>query len=367
MKTLFRIIIITAIAVIVACSKDNVDKPIKYRFIASASNSATGGVVIFSSFNGVDWKKHNSDLPKGFRFEKIIWAQKRLWAIKQPGCRADIPLLWTSTDGIKWQEVNHNITFSTAKRISDIYYHNGKFVLSGEGSYAFEGSFRYSTDGYNWSEPKIYTNVGFRDAIVRFRDKYISYGLGRGMGEEIKNKLMISDDLENWEMARTVIDGSFNDVVQKDGVLIASRNGVVKGGPADMNITELYASTDGNNWQQPAGLVCTKSPVSGAFEVYGSIFAGDDSFIGVGKAGEVAVSANGFTWSVSKITEFDLYGVCSGNNGYVVTATNVKGNKLITSESTDIIYYSKDLKSWRPVVTEKAIGGRKVFYVPVYQ
>ncbi|MCT4613645.1 MAG: hypothetical protein N4A49_02070 [Marinifilaceae bacterium] len=387
MKKNYLIILLISISTILSCEKnsdetkidsDQNDKPTEKQMgLITYVRSQSEGSIAYISKDGDNWEKKKTNLSAaGHRFKRIIYAQNKLWGLKDPGCSSKVPLLMTSTDGLNWEEVHTDIdpNRNVARKIYDIFYDTDykKFVLCAEGHNVFEGSFLYSFDGIKWTKPKVHPEVGSRNSLIKINNSlYISNG-NRAKGD--KSNVLISADLENWKKAECPYTSMWNNAIKVDNKIYASRSCVITG--PDSDIPQVVFTEDGVNWTRTDGNYNKPTVITNTGCTYPgikNITYSEEKKIWLAlctdKAGLIW-SDNGLNWE--KLGKFagpwleTNIGSAKGKLFATAFCTDVTKNYYDHKTEMAILYSSEDGKTWNPIIKAKGCGADCIMYLPIY-
>lgn len=362
---------------IVSCSKDEVEEkdyiPTEDQYgIVAYTRSQTEGVLAYISKDGKTWEKHKTNLKEtSHRFKTIVFAKSKLWGLKDPGCAKHVPLLMTSYDGINWTEVSTNISQDkVARRINDLYYDYDKkiFVLSAEGKNCFEGAFLTSKNGRKWSTT-IHSEVGSRCNLIKMDNgTYISVG-NKGMST-IKENILTSTDLVNWEAFECPHTSFWHVAIKVDDKLYAGRSSAIHGDKEAFK-PQFCSTTDGKTWDAAKGTF-DYNMAGDMFPGVKSLTYGNNIYVGLSEENKGIVrSEDGVNWEkAGKFAGPWLENYVAYANGLFIAGAfcvDVTKNKYLHNVEMDIIYYSANGKDWIPAVNTKGCGVDFIRKIPIYQ
>jgi hypothetical protein len=228
--------------------------------------------TLFSSLDGVTWDSHHWPTTA---INNIYFGNGLFLALKVGST------LLTSTDAVNWVER------PCGKQINEVAYGNGLFVGAAD-----EGGIVESTNGKNWIESQL--------APILYDVTGIAYGNGRFVVVSLYQGLMWSSDGVNWstkDLGATLLH-----VCYGNGLFIAlgfSNEGLS---------TDVYTSSDGENWQKRTTGTVDLSRVG----------FGHNQFIAVGNDGTVMSSTDGMAWNLRQpAMPSKLNGITYANGQFV--------------------------------------------------
>jgi D-alanyl-D-alanine carboxypeptidase len=159
--------------------------------------------------------------------------------------------LWTSTDGINWKKENINLPWPKREG-QDVVKFKNKILLIGGVNYSTKERFNdvwSTTDGYHWT--LLAKNTAWEPRwdmeISEFNNKLWLTG-GMTSVAKIFGDEWVTEDGINW---RQVYQDAPFGKRQGHGAIASNGNLILIGGIRDTNDTdgEIWATTDGVNWQ----------------------------------------------------------------------------------------------------------------------
>ncbi len=189
--------------------------------------------------------------------------------------------------------------------VTGIAYGNNRYV-------AITGSkILVSTDGMKWSERANYYHSGSNYAIAYGNGKFI---LTDGGGSKGKSSIIqVSTDGISWEKAAFKPKSSNRKRPYLSGIIYAGDRFIAAG-------SGIYASPDGLDWQQEAGVADTS---------LNAIAYGDNGYVAIGKSGNIVISSDGKSWKIIKSSILDdLYVITYGSEKYIAVG---RGGAMIIS------------------------------------
>ncbi len=245
--------------------------------------------VLFSSPDGVDWKRQSS-IPITNVLD-IIYAGGQFVAVGDWGGIA------TSKDGISWTRRTSGVD----KHLASIAYSGNRYVVSGQ-----FGVLLYSNDGISWTSLK----TGLSSHISS-----VAYGSGLFVAVTQDATVLTSSNGITWKQASLRLYP-----LQAQAVIYGDKGFVI--GASGQNAVLLH-STDGNNWTR------TYEAIGQA--AFRSLFWDVDRYLAV-NGSEIVESKDGKVWSsVVSGTTKPLFKLASGGGATIIVASD--GSGLIVSRT----------------------------------
>ncbi|MCT4614274.1 MAG: hypothetical protein N4A49_05285 [Marinifilaceae bacterium] len=378
MNRLFFLILFLNVIIFSSCSKDDDSEYIPtnddYNYIAYAYKK-NQGIVAFISNDGKVWNMNKTNISfNDYKFKRIIYAESKLWALKDYRSNKDCPLLMNSTDGLNWEEVNTNLSTEdkTNKNIYDIFYdkEKKKFILCTEGATEDIGAFLYSDNGTKWSDLLTHNNVGARKSITKLNNNlYISTG-NKGKYQRIDN-ILISSDLINWTKSENPFGDNWNNSIKAGDNILVSRPSIL--GNSNEKHPQICLSSDGVKWEKTQGTIdyninyrSSDCLYPGIIELcYGNgiYMALSDNLKGLLR------SEDGLNWkSAGKFADKWKETTVSFHNDLFFAGASTydnNTNSFNSDENVEILYISKDGLKWEPVINSKACSIDYINYLPL--
>lgn len=320
------------------CVQDNL-------FVFSA-NPPSGEGQIFTSADGISWRRREITLPKPF------------FPLKSAHGRVvDLAGRISSTDLTQWQQFQvplfpHEATNDssiTSKILSDVTYGTSNYVLFGIASFqisGYPGPFpptslafakgpdlnsleRIDRSGASLGKPNVAEKDGTVVIVNPYPDVPIPFLISTNSGAAFSPVDLPPDS----SGLLTVAYAQQQFVaVGRNGKILHSRDGAVWLRSSTDATNDLFAVTFGNGHWIAAGtngtaLVSTNGesfqahPSGTASTIY-SVAFGAAGFIAVGQDGTVLKSADGEQWDTQQLETGDLYGIAYGDGNYVTVGTN---------------------------------------------
>ena len=71
--------------------------------------------------------------------------------------------VWSSTDGVNWNEATANAAFSGRAGLTSFVFNNAMWVIGGDANGSFLNDAWFSTDGVHWTEANASASFAGRD------------------------------------------------------------------------------------------------------------------------------------------------------------------------------------------------------------
>jgi hypothetical protein len=201
----------------------------------------------------------------------------------------DAGAMASSTNGVDWTAFNSRLTTNT---INDICWGNGMFAAATDG-----GEILTSPDGSQWAlqQPGAVSSLS---GIAFGGGAFVAVGSSGSAPMALS-----STDGSTWTSS-TPGQVTPTCVTYANGSFLAVGNGAMVASPDGLNWSTVNASSVGDlNLER----VCYAH----------------QTFVGVGKSGEIATSTNGLDWVVeTSWTDFNLFDVAYGSDTFVVVGDN---------------------------------------------
>lgn len=251
----------------------------------------------------------------------------------------------TSTDGLYWSIQDANVNMQNPYNYRNqgergnllfVEYQNGRFLTGGEW-----GTFRYSTDGYNWVPVNFSGDLNLDASLTG-----VTYGQGKYVVVGNGYFVATSTDLVNWTKARLPFTPYLNYNIGGSlptGNLHANLTTVVYNPTTNtfaiggFNRT-YFTSTDAITWVDRRDNTGLKELIHGI----NHLSIGDNGkFVYVGTNSMVGTSTDGIRWGGSGITGNILFNTVNALSYSVQTGLYVISNGACFSTSTDLWHWNR--------------------------
>lgn len=218
--------------------------------------------------------------------------------------------VWTSDDGLTWNEVPTGSTFERAVLRAAVRTEDGYVAAGMDGSFGYIGSAGIwrSADGVAW-RPAFSVGYGQYDAVIEHlasaNGRLVAVGRPPINGYSGQPMVWVSDDADHWEALDDTSTG------------MGTIDGIVAGGPGFVaaGSTGVWTSADGDTWTRAS--VPAPDP-TGAWRA--RVAVGDDGRIVVGGAGgRLYATDDGVTWTAHELSATDASGGVPGIIGLAAT------------------------------------------------
>ncbi len=256
----------------------------------------------------------------------------RLWIIggqKNTGLLNDV---WSSLDGVNWEEMTSSAPFSKRSLHTATVYDNKIWVIGGADDSDGLADVWYSANGYEW-------NLATSNAAFGPRSNHVTMVFDRKLwviagndGELRLNDVWYSSDGSHWTMAT---ENAFNQAKSHHRSLAFQNKMWVIGGLDD---SEVYSSSDGFHWY----LENSKAPFGNRYGQQEIVFKNKMWLVGGGKRSGASekdawYSTNGKTWK--KATEYTGITPISGHSiGTLENKLYIIGGWTDDSDDTNTVW-----------------------------
>lgn len=254
----------------------------------------------------------------------------------------------SSTDGVTWTEVSHNLTIPTTK-IVRLRYTNGKyFAIGGDGTSNGYTYISYSTDGSTWTNLSTNTLGQYTKDIIWSGNQYL-LSITQSNGTAY---VYSSTDLTTWSARTTRTPAAQFNNVYYNSFAVSGTSVIAVGETYDAQYSKYvpyyaYSSNRGTNWTN--GTIGPNGGASAVNKRAKAIASNGSTWVMIGTGGMLYTSTNMSTWtSQTSGTTADLYSIeyANGNfvisgNGLVLTSTNATTwtNRTVPVVANDSILY----------------------------
>lgn len=212
---------------------------------------------IWSSTDGANWvlEKQHAPFSARAKHEVLVYDNALYLIGGEEGVgtgggmryKSDV---WRSTDGVKWQYLASTSPFNGG-------FDTGEAIVFNNKIWMFDGSARFglnltvwtTTNGVAWEEVSVNPSIGtlMRHTVYHFNDKLFIYGGTKDYGSSYTNEIWSSEDGYNWtlESPSTVMVAQWFPNIVRHGNKLFMTNGTVS---IEENYNTVYSSNDGVNW-----------------------------------------------------------------------------------------------------------------------
>jgi hypothetical protein len=273
--------------------------------------------------------------------------------------------VWTSADGLSWDEVQTGSTFATAVLRAVVRTDDG-YVVAGagwEGSASGGGAAIWrSTDGLEWRPAVSIESAEHADVIERLafaNGRFVALGrqiMGSAAGQPM---IWVSDDADHWEWVTGVATTDMGSV----GRVVAGGPGFVAIGSAG-----VWTSADGDAWSRAL------MPASYASGAWSAKLAGgrDGRIVIAGAGGQLYVSDDGDAWMAHELPADGsdraprILNLAATSWGYAALTASMAPIDDTLRRSSTLLWTSRDGTTWMPhdlpmAVDPGTVAGARLF------
>lgn len=215
---------------------------------------------LWSSSDGINWTEevpntHPNSFIGRIAHTSVVFNDK-IWVIGGQRFNAEIfdaeilNDIWSSSDGINWKKEVDNAPFSKRYEHTSVVFKNKIWVIGGRGENHYENDEVWSSvDGINWvletDNPPFLSRFGHTNVV--FDDKiWIIAGINsvQGTGKGVLNDVWSSADGKKWRVA--TLDAGFSKREGHSSAVYKDKIWVIAG---DLH-KDIWSSPDGINWKE---------------------------------------------------------------------------------------------------------------------
>ncbi len=200
---------------------------------------------------GVSWTEASTTAPTGYREgQSTVVYNNEMWLIGG-FTGSEMNDVWNSTNGITWNEATAAAAFSGRERHDSVVFNGAMWVVGGglyNGSnWVCDSDVWSSTDGITWNEATAAAGFNTRMEFGLVVFKNAMWLIGGYDGTNVYDDVWTSNNGTSWTH---VTNGPFGYRTNLTALVFNNLMWVIGGNYNGTNYTDVWSSPDGTNWTE---------------------------------------------------------------------------------------------------------------------